>query len=233
MVDRLVRTASSRATGTSASATFAEGTPLDNTHLLVAVVAWSSSIALTAPAGWTEAPGGGNNSSSQIRVYARRADGVVNSFSMTGPSAAKTVYLLAFSGYVSATASVGEGSNPVASGGAFPIAALSSPPDVYGIAVVAVMTGIVVDGTWSNGYALTGTYPAGVGTIHPGRKEYTGPAGSWETAYTTGGSGSGRGIIVVYPLEAPPSEAGVSAALGANPVTLALGAQEVTGIVGG
>lgn len=202
MTDRLVRVASGRAIGTSITVTFTEGAALDNTHLLVAVVAWASSTVPTTPSGWTESPGGGSNGTTQVRVYARRGDGTVNSFSITGASAAKTVYLMGYSGFVSATAAEGEGQNPSATAGAMSLA-LTSPPNVQGVIVgAAYQGGVIADGSWDNGYTLTGTYPAS-GAIHPGRKVYSGPSGSYSTTYTnTSGvtSGLGRAILVVYEL---------------------------------
>ena len=198
MTDRLVRSASTVASRfATPSVTFAESTPLDNTHLLVAVVIWASATPLTAPAGWTEAPGGGANTL-QARVYARRGDGSVNSFTMTGPSGPKSVYLLGFSGYVSATAAAGEGSNLTPTAGAYTVPTLSSPPSVDGVAIIAA-AGTSFDGTWDNGYTLTAPYPT-AGTGRPARKVYEGPGGSWGATFTNGGTDAGRGILVVYEL---------------------------------
>ena len=197
MTDRLVRVNSSRATGTNASVTFSEGTPLDDTHLLVAVVSWGSTIALSAPAGWTEAPGGGSSTSNiQVRIYARQGNGSVNNFSMTGPSAAKTVYLMAFSGFVSATASAGQGGN-LSTGTTYTVPDLVTDPAVEGVAIAAVGTVSNGDGTWGS-YTLTGSYPSG-GTVHPGRKVYTG-AGDWGDVYSPGLLGAARYNLVVYEL---------------------------------
>src|SRR6187402_1813144 len=88
-----------QASGTSIAATFTESSPLDSTYLLVAIVQVASTTAVTTPSGWTLLPNNGNNGTNQIRAYVRQGDGSVNSITVTIPSAAATLYLMAYPGY--------------------------------------------------------------------------------------------------------------------------------------
>lgn len=90
--------------GTTATATFDETTPLDTSCLLVATVEVSNSTVVSAPSGWTTISGGGaNGSSSQVRMFVKQGDSSTNSITVTVASSQVTLTLMAFSGFVSLT----------------------------------------------------------------------------------------------------------------------------------
>ncbi len=101
MDDRLVRSKSVTFTGvpgTSWSVAFDEVGALDNTHLLVLIVALSSTTAtITTPAGWSRA-------SATTPIFAIQGDGAINGVTVMTTSVSEvTLTLLAFEGFVSAT----------------------------------------------------------------------------------------------------------------------------------
>lgn len=100
MDDRLVRSKSVTFTGTpgtSWAVNFDEVGALDNTHLLVLIVAVGQTPTITTPAGWTRA-------SATTPIFAIQGDGAINGVTVITTSASEvTLTLLAFSGFVSAT----------------------------------------------------------------------------------------------------------------------------------
>lgn len=104
MADPLRQVSVYRASGTtSMTATFAETTPLDSTHLLVAVIHVNSSTTVATPSGWTAPSGNGAYGTIQVRTFVRQGNGTINSLTVTPASGSATVILMAFKGYSSTT----------------------------------------------------------------------------------------------------------------------------------
>lgn len=175
---------------------FTEGTALDSTHLLVCMVRWGGTIT-TPVSGWTEAPGGGSNTS-HVRTFARQGDGSTNGITVTGNNTNKTAFLMAFSGFVSATAADGVGESPT--GGPYSID-LSSSPSIYGVVIAGIGYNTVPTSfdSWSNGYQFTGSLPTS-GAMWPGRREYYNNADDYTATQGITGTGSAREQIVLYQL---------------------------------
>jgi hypothetical protein len=162
-------------------------------------------------------------------MYARQGDGTVNGATVSGGFAAKSMWLLGFSGY---STDVAEASVDTAYASA-DSPSLPSTPDVEGVVVAVVGTTNVPSdwGTWTNGFEFAGT-PATNSLINPGVKDYTGPSGTYTTNLLVSGSGAAHWLVALFRLTSTGGVT-VSYALGSTVVTLALGADEVTGIVGG
>lgn len=200
MTDRLVRVKTFYSgTGSSATVTFDEGTALNSTNLLVAVVQRSNNDLVTVT-GWTELSGGGLSNSSMVRTYVRQGDGSLNSVSMTfGSSGQKSIWLMAFSGYSTLT--------PLAANGA---AFASSPasispsgsPSGVGVALAffGPATSPITSESWSNGYAATGTSPNSSSRLRVGRKVFDSAVGTYGATFSWSSSASGRAQIVILPL---------------------------------
>ncbi len=146
-----------RASGTaSITATYAEGTALDSTHLHVAVVQVASTTGLSTPSGWTMLDGNGNNGSNQVRAYVRQGDGSVNSFSITPASGSATVVLMAFEGFITLTPFY-SGGNDGGAATSVGVGFIDSPGD-YGVALSAIgVSGSVTWGSVTNGTRVGAT----------------------------------------------------------------------------
>jgi hypothetical protein len=199
MADRLVRSKTVyKASGTTITATFTETPALDSTYLLVAAVQLGSATAIATPSGWTAIPGGGNNSTNQVRLYVKQGDGSTNGISFTVASASATVSLMAYSGFVSLTPIVAAGANGTSSttvsfGSLGPNAYAAN----YGVAINAVgVLNTVTWGAWANSTRVgvsTGSSALANAAqrLDVGRTEYVGATGipsamtdSWTTART-------------------------------------------------
>ena len=94
-------------TGTAKTITFDEATPLDATHLLVAVIQSANSTGGTLPSGWTsiftEASTGTAGGNMRLQVWTKQGDGATNSLSWTG-TINSTAFLIGYEGYVDVAA---------------------------------------------------------------------------------------------------------------------------------
>lgn len=200
--DRLRRVNSAR-TGLSNTITvnFTEPTPLDSTHLLVAIVHWGTTTAPTVPSGWTEITTDGSASD---HIYVRQGNGSVNGITVATASGNtnKTMFLLAFEGYVSLTEVTIAGATDADSNPPYVMPTLSSTPNVYGVAIAFAATTNVPSAwsSWSNGYSFTGGSAPASATLYPGYKEYTGSSGSYGSTLTTTGGGAAYNCVFVMQL---------------------------------
>jgi hypothetical protein len=204
---------------TSVSATFSNPTPLDSSHLLVAIIQLSPSVTATAT-GWTEAAGSGADvgAATATRVFARQGNGSVNSvtFSLSATDYLVGVVLLAFEGFVSTTALVGNGGTSASTTQTQTLTPSSTPPG-FGIAIaVAGLSDTSTSQSWSGGYSAI-TSPDGY--LWTSQRDYD-DSDSFATVFTWLSFRRCRWQTVIYPLAAP---ATVSYALGSTPRTLALG----------
>lgn len=211
---------------TAQTVTFDEGTALDSTHLLVAVVQWSSNVDVTTPSGWTAAAGSGRRDPfNYTAVFTRQGDGSVNSFTITGGTGSRrALTLMGFDGFTSASALASQ------SGLQYPSPATVTPPSTpagYGVVVALGGTPNTPSASWTgwtNGFtdAATGDY------LSVALKTYDS-----ETAETYSSSLSWtypeevRWMSSILPLTNPTPPATVSYALGSTPRTLALGSTPV------
>jgi len=201
MADRLVRVKNyaAPANASSATVTFDEGTALDSTHLLVAIVHYSSAGRTLTASGWTNGPTGSGNGFSGA-VFARQGDGSANSITVTTTIATQRFYvtLLAFSGYSSTTVLDGTSGlfTSVSSGTLSP----ASTPAGYGVCVAGVALSNASIGPAFGGYTINGTaYNNGNVRAGSGRKEYTGP-GTYNASPSWGSTTSGLWLHAIYPL---------------------------------
>lgn len=191
--------------GTSKSLSYTEGTALDNTHLLVAVVqvAHATAISSVTPSGWTELSGGGANSTNQVRIYARQGDGTTNSISITSSSAVGAITLLAFEGYTSLT--------PLYAAGAAGTASTSRTVSTgtvsgYGVAITAIgVVGTVTWGSWT-GATRAGSIANASQRLDVGWSLYDDEGNAKVTHTLTWGTSRTQYIVgVVLPIATPTS----------------------------
>jgi hypothetical protein len=130
--------------------TFDEGTPLSSSHLLVAIVSATSNAVPTTPAGWTLVASGGGTAR-RVAIFARQANGSVNSVTVTAGGGIAAITLLAFSGYNGLTALASGNGAPASN--SFPVTLSAAPAASRGVVlagIVASSTGAI--GAWSNGW---------------------------------------------------------------------------------
>jgi hypothetical protein len=156
--------------------TFTEPTPLDNTHLLVAI-AYQADAGATVPSAsgaWTRVADYPSVSGARITLFVCRGDGATNAITVSAASTFKRLTLLAFSGYSSLTPLL----QTHATGGSATSKTITpgSSPAGYGVAIACLCTSNSSGGfgSWSDGFTIVGT------------------TGSWSrdsTAYKTYGNG--------------------------------------------
>lgn len=193
-----------QSSGTSIVATFAEGTALDSSYLLVACLQVASATAVTAPSGWTELAGGGSNGSNQVRVYARAGDGSTNSVTITIPSASATLTIAAWAGYAGLTAIASSGTTGTAATSRSQTVAAAPARRGIALSVVGV-AGTVTWGAWTGATrvgATTGSTSVANASqlMDVGCAEFTGPSFPESVAWTT--SRTQRYMQVVLPIAA-------------------------------
>lgn len=200
--DRLVRNAQVYQTsGSSRTVTFSEGTALDNTYLLVAVVTLSSTSAPTTPTGWSVIASLAA-SNRGIHVYAKQGDSSVNSITVSGGgSVAAHTLLMGFAGYTSLTPKFASAEGTSVSGATSVSLADPGVSGDYGVALVGVTTALDSGGfgSWTGGFSMVGTASAR-GAI--GRTEYTG-SGTYATSITWTTTRTNTYFRVIMPLVAP------------------------------
>lgn len=212
MPDRLVRTKTTTQTsGTSIVATFDESIPLDSTHLLVATIHLASTTVISTPSGWTEITGGGASGASQTRMYVRQGNSSTNSLSVTIASAAATLTISAFKGFVSLT--------PLWSMAGAGTSGTSAPATVpgghtYGVGIFAVGLSSTTTawGSWTNATRI-GSIVNASQRLDTSRAEYVGIDSNISISWS--GARTPRFIGVVMPLmPTPMSEYGFNEASG-------------------
>lgn len=143
----------------SLTATYSESTPLDNTHLLVAVVFFSGAASDIVSNSWgaTALSASANyGTSNYLGAFSIRGDGSRNSFTITLNSAKAMfkVILLAYESYSSLTldSSAGANTSGMSVKGITPPTATKGPNRVM-IAAVTSNGGLgTVSGSWTNGF---------------------------------------------------------------------------------
>jgi hypothetical protein len=210
---------------TNPTVTFDEGTALDSTHLLVAIVSATSNAAPTA-SGWTAAASGGGTAR-RVVVFVRQGNGSVNSITVSAGGGSGLITLLAFPGFVSTT--------PLATGtgaptnSTFAIALSTTPAAGYGVVLAGLVgssTGAI--GAWSNGYTEILE-----STSNPrATQAYRDSDGTTAASTVTVTSSTSGGWAVAAFSLVDPAAGDVSYALGSVAVTLALGSDPMTGVVG-
>jgi len=208
---------------TTLTVTFDETTPLDSTHLLV--VLFSGNSVPNTLTGWTLAASASSVSSgSRSYIWARQADGSINSVTISSPTYIEVV-LLAFSGYVSAT-KLGSGTGTPASGITSLAMSLTTTPAGDGVNLAVQTFGTGGTGaprSFTNGFEDL-TRPTGTlfRQIATGRN-YTGSGTEATTSSWTGATASDSSYVMAAFDLIPPPAAYWSLALGAKPVTPVLG----------
>lgn len=203
--DRMVRVKNyaSPSNSGSATVTFDEGTALDSTHLLVAIVHYTSAGRTLTASGWTTGATGSGESTTAA-IYARQGDGSLNSITVTASISTQRFFitLLAFSGYSSATALNSNSGTFTAVTTASPVP--SSTPSGYGVCVTGMrLVAAASDPTWNDGYTLNGTTQnlgSPFGRQSTARKEYTGSGGSYAPAPTWSSATNGLWLHGIYSL---------------------------------
>jgi hypothetical protein len=220
-VTPLRQVSSSAASGTTLTVTFTEPTPLDASHLLVAMAGASASAGMEA-SGWTLVA----TTTPPVRVsrmWVKQGDGVTNSVTITtAASGAKRVILTAFAGFDSLT--------PIATAAAVLASspetlALASTPAGYGVVLAGVYIagGLTLPTSWTNGFAQLSAAVATNPGIVGGWAEYSSAPSSTDLTWT--GGAQGAWTMAIMPLDSGSSPIGY--ALGSTPRTLALGSTPV------
>ncbi|MDF2578427.1 MAG: hypothetical protein K0S49_6 [Microbacterium sp.] len=224
-----VREVAASGAGPSVIATFSDATPLGSTHLLVAVTACAGSA--SSVGGWTTvwtATANGLNRS----IATRQADGIVNSVGLSGMTGPGAIVLMAFDGFTSATPSaIGD-----AATGATATAAAADPlilPAAKGVAVAAgsaYNTGPIAPTNWTWGGGYTKSAVAPLQYASAGWKSYDPASGVYDASATLNAVFRWAMRVAIFDLTGPTSRA--KEAIGDTPVTLSLGATDLTGAVG-
>lgn len=196
---------------TGTTVTFDEGTALDSTHLLVALVttADSGTPATITASGWTTSTGSGTAYGiTRMYYFARQGDGSLNSITVTANESTQiNVILMAFRGFYSASSQAnGRGENNGGSGGEgtqfFTISGPSSTPTFpAGVSLIAIKGNGVMNATRSmtNGYTLIEASPIN-GTVLLGWKFYDDTSTYNTFADWSGTPAYGQWLAVVYRL---------------------------------
>lgn len=206
MADRLARVKNAfTTTGVdSRTITFDEGTALDSTYLLVAIVGADVSSTLTPAAGWTEltSVGGANTGISPIagiRVYVRQGNSSINAFQCSGlGTGAASLQLLAFSGYSSLTPqAILTGNFASSTTWSF---TEPSPVVEYGVLLhIGAAGASITSATFDNGATKNGT-TVGNQRLSSARFEYAYGIGDLSTVLTIALARAGRYSTFVMPL---------------------------------
>lgn len=162
--------------GTTIAVTFDEGSAVDSTHTLVAVVEASGSSAPTTPSGWTLASGSTNYGSTMwLGMFIRQGDGSTNGITVVfGASQTQlSATLFAFEGYVTTALD----HTPVASNNAASTSQTVGPStattatNTIAIAAVGLQSG--GGGTWGSFDAGYESIPSSLSRLHVGVKAAT------------------------------------------------------------
>jgi hypothetical protein len=176
------------ATASSATLTFDEGTALDSSHLLIAIITCASNW--TNPGGWTQVAAG-TYGILQQRILTKQGDGSTNSITVTQTSnTLLNMTLLAYSGYVTTAASAtGGGTNNTNTGGNVTLAGPSTTPALaHGVSILAIaaLGNMGVTRVMGNGYTEVAV-PTSARDSLIGAKDYNG-VGTYSSLVDWGGS---------------------------------------------
>ncbi len=205
--------------GTGGTLTFDEPTPLDSTHLLVAIVQRSSNAALTnastlTGAGWVLVSDQSALGSTRHDVWIKQGDGSTNAFTWAHASLFNSATLMAFEGYTS-TAHAGEVETSFSSSGTSKtLSAVTATATGLAFAIVGLGNG--GGGTWTAWTGNLTSIPAALSRLHIGVGPVTSGASVGSTVTHTS-SRVGSGTMLVLPgIHAPATNAPPTVNAGAD-----------------
>lgn len=199
-----LKTVVSVGTSPGATLTFDEGTPLDSTHLLVAIVQKVTSATLAneaslTAAGWTKADVYNSGSTNYVEVWTKQGDGATNSFTYSlSPNASHSGALFAFEGFVSTAyharklQSTGSSTSKTAG----PLDTATTVANTLALAVIGLTGG--GGGTWgtfNNGFV---TIPESLSRLHVGVKPFTATTTVGTTTITHSSARAGLAALWVF-----------------------------------
>lgn len=209
-----VKTASRNTGATNTLVTFDEATPLDNTHLIIAIAITTGNSTLSAYKGNSTSAGDaltqlatrdfGSPSVARMRVWGFRGDGTTNQFNFSHLNVRLRFTLLGFRGYSSLTPLATPTTSEVDSVTSATITPGSTPAgNGVALAILGGRSEITAFGTWDNGFMSNNTPPVDNPNVMPrlasARRLYNG-GGSYGTTITWTTAADAGGISLLMPL---------------------------------
>ena len=179
------------------SLNFTESQPLDDTHLLVAVVGCDSSTIAAVP-GWSQVLNDAGGTGRRLRVLTRRGDGTTNGIAVetSSATAGRSLSLFAWSGYVSTALARTSGIGTTSGSGTTLSRSVVVDPMHVALAVLRLSAARAT--AWPGMEAL-GDERTVIGVLHSAAGESLTSAAAWSP------SASSSGAIITLPASTPPA----------------------------